>query len=224
MTRTLRHPLTAGAALAASIYWALLVQHPYPGSTALKVLPVMLLAGLAVSRRAHGGLVIIGALIAHGTGDVLLDMDLHGLFLPALVSFLIGHVLYAVAFRTQRLARAEWTLGTWAKLGVLIAISATMGIVLVANLSGILRIAIPIYIIGITMMAAVAFAGRWADARVAVGAASYLMSDALIGLNLFVAPIPFAGWIIWPTYALAQILIITGFLDTCGRRGKGPGK
>jgi uncharacterized membrane protein YhhN len=49
-------------------------------------------------------------------------------------------------------------------------------------------------------------AGSW----VLLGAMSFLLSDALLAINKFVAPIPMAGLWVMLTYITAQYLIVKG--------------
>lgn len=45
-------------------------------------------------RQSQQEALLFAGIIFHSLGDMLLDIDRAGLFLPALVTFLIGHIFY----------------------------------------------------------------------------------------------------------------------------------
>lgn len=91
----------------------------------------------------------------------------------------------------------------------LLGFVAIMLTILTPNL-GKLALPVGLYIAAITAMglAAIALPHR---PLVALGAVCFILSDALIALDKFVAPLGFAGPAIWITYVLAQVLIVLGW-------------
>ena len=93
-----------------------------------------------------------------------------------------------------------------------------MSSILVPNLSGVMAIAVPIYVTVLSSMAVLAWTADLRGQLAAYGAVSYLVSDALIGYNAFVGPVPYETALTWPTYAGAQIVIVLGIIATFSPR------
>ena len=149
------------------------------------------------------------ALLLSAAGDAFLAIDRSGFFIHGLASFLVAHLVYLWHFllhrpKPFRLARRKGLL----IIGLLIFVAAMLT-QLAPNL-GKLALPVGLYIMAITAMglAAIALPGR---PLVVLGAFSFIISDALIALDKFVAPLGFAGPAIWITYVLAQILIVLGW-------------
>jgi uncharacterized membrane protein YhhN len=138
-------------------------------------------------------------------GDVALLWPDRG-FLPGLVSFLLAHMAYIVAF-TRGGTRAWWP--AWLGYALL------AGVILSQLWPGIpapLRGPVLVYVGALASMAALA-AGRWQALRTpgarwaAVGGALFLASDATLAINRFGAPVPLSGLWILLSYWLAQACI-----------------
>ena len=171
---------------------------------------ITFIASRAMQTRARGrfDLILLGALLASLVGDVLL-MQSDAYFIPGLVAFLVAHGFYIALFLqdSPRFPSGRALLGT---LGV----GAAMLVWLWGGLTDPgLKIAVPVYVGVIALMAAQAI-GRATvlrDARawgVAVGALVFMLSDALIAVNRFVLPLPLAPLWILSSYYLAQCLIV----------------
>ena len=171
---------------------------------------ITFIASRAMQTRARGRfyLILLGALLASLVGDVLL-MQSDAYFIPGLVAFLVAHGFYIALFLqdSPRFPSGRALLGT---LGV----GAAMLVWLWGGLTDPgLKIAVPVYVGVIALMAAQAI-GRATvlrDARawgVAVGALVFMLSDALIAVNRFVLPLPLAPLWILSSYYLAQCLIV----------------
>ena len=171
---------------------------------------ITFIASRAMQTRARGqfDLILLGALLASLVGDVLL-MQSDAYFIPGLVAFLVAHGFYIALFLqdSPRFPSGRALLGT---LGV----GAAMLVWLWGGLTDpSLKIAVPVYVGVIALMAAQAI-GRATvlrDARawgVAVGALVFMLSDALIAVNRFVLPLPLAPLWILSSYYLAQCLIV----------------
>jgi uncharacterized membrane protein YhhN len=136
-------------------------------------------------------------------GDVALLWPKEG-FLPGLVSFLLAHAAYLVAFtRGVRLAQRPLPFVVYALVA---------GVILAALWPGVpaaLRAPVALYVAFLAAMAAQA-AVRWriapspATRTLALGGALFVLSDALLATNRFAAPLPLAGLWILASYWLAQ--------------------
>lgn len=153
---------------------------------------------------------LLGGLAMSWLGDVALLWPERG-FLPGLVSFLLAHVCYLVAF----------TRGTrWLAWPLAAAAYATVAALVLARLwPGVpvaLRGPVLVYVMALAAMAAQA-AGQWhmqrasAQAhlalRAAVGGALFMLSDALLATNRFAAPLAAASFWVLASYWCAQGLI-----------------
>ncbi|RUR69567.1 hypothetical protein EJP67_21160 [Variovorax guangxiensis] len=155
------------------------------------------------------GLLLAG-LVASLAGDVLL-MGPGGMFVPGLVCFLLAHLAYIALFRIG--------VGLFPRPGALAA-TLLVGAGMYAflwhgGLPAALRIPVGAYVVVIACMAAQAI-GRAAVLRradpsaawVAVGACFFMLSDSLLAINKFVAPLPLAQLWVLATYYAAQVLIV----------------
>ena len=167
-----------------------------------KPVPAVVLAVLvAASGRGRYQRAIAAGLLLSAVGDVLLEFP--GRFVPGLVAFLLAHVAYTTAFladeRRWRLARAVpfalWLLGAflWLRPGL----GPMEGPVLVYMLA-----------IGAMMWRASARVGgpdEAPGARAAlVGAVLFGLSDTLIAIDRFRAPLPGAPYAIILLYWAGQ--------------------
>ncbi len=142
------------------------------------------------------------------TGDMLLEMG-DQTFIPGLVAFLLGHLAYVFAF-----SKAAGRLAPLQALPML-AFGAAVALVVAPHL-GPLLLPVVVYMVAICAMAwrAAAFAearGGWAWAA-PVGALLFLLSDSLIALNRFVAPIDGVRPAIILTYWAGQAGIAAGLI------------
>jgi uncharacterized membrane protein YhhN len=196
------------SALAAA---AFLVLEPGPTTAAsllAKGLSVSMLAVVAARRRAGG---LAAALVFSSAGDLLLEWDRHGLFVAGLSAFLLAHLAYIVLFvRGSRRpadvtpARAGAALGVFAG-GASVAAWIWTGL-------GALRVPVTAYMAVLLAMAVVAQLGRFGTPLVAVGAALFVASDSMIGVETFKGAFAGSGPLIWSTYYLAQAAITAGWL------------
>lgn len=150
---------------------------------------------------------VLAGLVLSLAGDVALMWPKEG-FLPGLVSFLLAHLAYLVAFtRVQRFGARRLPFAVYA---------AVAGAVLALLWPGVpagLRVPVLLYVLALASMAAQA-AVLWqatpADAaarRLALGGALFLLSDALLASNRFAGPLPMASLWVLATYWSAQVCI-----------------
>lgn len=171
---------------------------------------VLVIAAVALRwRREQRPLAFDGWLLAGLSlslaGDVLLMLP--GRFIQGLVAFLLAHLCFIAVFRQG----VGWLPRPRAWLATLAA-GAAMYAVLFPGLGPVLRVAVAAYVVVIATMAAQAI-GRAAVLRdpgataVAVGAAFFMVSDAILALNRFWQPLPLAPLWVLSTYYAAQLLI-----------------
>lgn len=142
-------------------------------------------------------------------GDVFL-MWSQG-FLPGLVSFLLAHLAYIVAF-TRGLRFAA----RWQPFAAYTAVAAMLLAILWPGVPAALQLPVLAYVACLASMAAQAGAA-WFAARgtagerlarhAAIGGLLFMSSDALLAFNKFHAPLPLASLWILATYWVAQFMI-----------------
>ena len=174
------------------------------------LIAITFIASRAAQTRARGKFhaLFVCALVASLVGDVLLMLG-DALFIPGLVAFLAAHGFY-IALLCQDCPRFPSRRALLATLSVGAAMLAWLWGGLTD--SG-LKVAVPVYVGVISLMAAQAIGratvlrdgGAWA---VALGAMVFMLSDALIAVNRFVQPLPLAPLWILSSYYLAQFLIV----------------
>ena len=182
-------------------------------SFVFKPLTTLLIIGYAWPRGAsqpqQRGWVLAG-LAWSLCGDVALLWPQQG-FLPGLVSFLIAHLCYLVAFtRGVRLA-ARWH--------PFVLYGVVAGLILWHLWPGVpaaLRAPVVAYVLCLASMAAQAAVVGWLARGtpeqhrgwlLALGGALFVLSDALLAINRFAAPLPLSGLWILSSYWLAQVCI-----------------
>jgi uncharacterized membrane protein YhhN len=145
---------------------------------------------------------VLAGLVFSLGGDVALLWPKEG-FLPGLVSFLLAHLAYLVAFtRVQRLA-------AWPAAFVVYALLA--GVILWQLWPGVpaaLQPPVVAYVVCLAAMAAQAAVlwrrGSERGAVLALGGALFMASDALLATNKFAGPLPMASLWVLGTYWSAQ--------------------
>jgi uncharacterized membrane protein YhhN len=170
-----------------------------------KPLPVLALLGWLYGAEAgpYRRWIAIG-LVFSLLGDMLLQWS-PDLFVFGLGAFLIGHLAYLVAYLSDSRSAAPLAL-----LLALIAGGSMFATLASAGLGGLLM---PVALYALTISAmlwrALARTGATHISRrsawlAAAGAALFVLSDSLIGINRFVTPFPGAHYAIILTYWLGQ--------------------
>jgi len=174
-----------------------------------KAIPVLALAvavALARPTSAYRRLVTV-ALLFGAAGDLILELDY---FVYGLVSFLVGQLLYTLAFlRDERRFKPGYA-----------APFAVWGVALVAMLAdgaGDLLVPVAVYAVALCSMMWRAAARSGAVPSLtgiptAVGAVLFGISDSLIAIDRFGSPVAEARWWIILSYWAAQALIAFGAL------------
>ncbi|HSN06179.1 MAG TPA: lysoplasmalogenase [Candidatus Angelobacter sp.] len=173
-----------------------------------KPLLVGLLLGwtLIATHRDPPGLLVAG-LLAALAGDELLEPSGTPWFLAGMAAFLVMQVCYVAGFvrfgAAARLRANRWVPVGWGVLWVV------LNLVLGPSL-GALRVPILVYSAALVTMAAMAVATG--DRRIGVGGVAFLVSDLLLGLGVAGLDLPASDVLVMTTYALAQYLIVTGWV------------
>jgi uncharacterized membrane protein YhhN len=202
-----------GVAAVLGLFAARALSLPY---TALFLKPVPVLLMVLWVWRVTNRADLFARLVRYGlccglVGDILLE-PLINRFVPGLVAFLIGHVLYIVAFcqDCRRLALLR-----------LVPFVATGGVLLWVLWPGIapLRVPVIVYTAVLVTMAWRAWArltdrpsARPDQWTLALGATLFVISDGILAYNRFGHTLPFASVSILLTYWAAQLGIARSVL------------
>ncbi|MBS2023127.1 MAG: lysoplasmalogenase [Deltaproteobacteria bacterium] len=147
----------------------------------------------------------LAALLCGASGDGLLA---GGLFVPGLVAFLVGHVLYAIAFASEGARPRPASLAGPLGFAAVVISALWPGL-------GPLRVPVLCYVGAIGVMASLAI-DLWrrtrdrSALRAAIGACFFVLSDAFIAWHKFKSPLGselVSGLLIYSTYWVAQIAL-----------------
>ncbi|WP_374337491.1 lysoplasmalogenase family protein [Leeia sp.] len=208
-------PWHVASLLLATLFW---VGHALPPSVwtlAAKTGAILALAAWCWPHTQGLSRLIPLALLAHATGDALLEwarVQRQDWLIPAVAAFLVGHLINLRLFCAWRQPR--WLNPALAGFTLLLALLAGTLVLRGLWLSQpvLLRVIVPIYMSVLLAMALIA--QRTGNVTIALGALSYLVSDALIGLTHFAGWFPGfeSGWLTWPSYYIGQWALVTGLL------------
>jgi uncharacterized membrane protein YhhN len=161
----------------------------------------------ALGSSAHPGEeFLLCGLVLGALGDVLLMFDTKASFLSGLVAFLVGHAAYVIAFAYAAPPSAWVAFPT-----VIVLVWAALVLRSLWPRLGDMRIPVVIYVATICVMVAAGLAVYRAGAPdgpvIAIGAASFAVSDVAVARDRFVAD-TFANkaWGL-PLYYVAQLLL-----------------
>lgn len=168
-----------------------------------KLIPMILIIFLAFITPSKNAVsyktLIIIALIFCAFGDYTLQW-----FIIGLSCFLIGHVFYIRAFLTTNAKNPP----LWVRLLLLLYGGGMMIWFWTALLTAdqlLLAIAVCVYIIIILAMGWTSF--RTGSKHAIVGAILFIVSDSILAINKFIAPIDFSHQFIMLTYYAAQFFM-----------------
>ena len=165
-------------------------------NVAFKPLATLCVIAWAALGRSDDSLVkrwIVIGLVFSLLGDIALLWPVQG-FLAGLVAFLLGHLSYLVALtRRVKFLASPPAFGVWA------IVAASVLASLWAGVPGDMRVPVLVYVIALSAMAAQASsvwlarrgqpdAGKWRI--VAIGAALFVLSDAILATDKFVGGVP----------------------------------
>lgn len=184
---------------------------PYPGSVALKALPICALMAVAWDNLAGGlRLAVLAALAFSALGDITLEL---GVFLLGLGAFLLAQLTYAGIFVSRRVFDAT---SCARAAGVVVMMAASSAAIWPH--AGDMQLPVAFYMTAISLMGLAAAMHARPSAMLLAGAVIFMVSDSLIGYNRFVAPLPGARQWIMVTYYLAQVLLVCGVIRYASAR------
>jgi uncharacterized membrane protein YhhN len=182
--------------------------QPFSGSFIVKGMSVGPLALLAFV----AGSPVLGLALALSTlGDILLDLDPQRLFVFGLGSFLVAHVVYIFLFVRNRRRTIPVGASRVVLAVVVLLYSVAVSAWLLPSLGGLI-VPVAIYMCAITAMVVSAILARFQNPWIVVGAILFLISDSLLAVNKFKAPVPYRDLLVWSTYYVGQYGIAIGFL------------
>ncbi|WP_299017289.1 lysoplasmalogenase [uncultured Photobacterium sp.] len=154
--------------------------------------------------------VIFIGLILSVVGDILLMLP-KDRFVPGLVSFLLAHIAYSLAFWSQLDDNMVW----W--LPALLFAGGIIVFLLFLPSLGALMLPVAMYIAVIVQMtwAAGEFwltVGSMTSLLAFVGALVFMLSDTVLALDRFRGPLPSATAVVMSSYYLAQSLFVASLL------------
>ncbi len=193
--------------------------QPFPGSAALKGVPVGALALMALNLRwkRQDAALLAAALGLSTAGDILLDLD-PKLFVLGLGAFLLAQITYIALFWRNRAPGIRLEPPLLAGILLVIAYSATLSAWIVPSV-GDLSVPVVFYICALTAMVVSALLARFRWAWVAAGAILFMVSDSILAINRFKTPVPGHEYLIWSTYYLGQCAIALGYLESAAAAG-----
>lgn len=201
--------------LAALLYGFGLVGRP--PSILRAVVKVLAVGGLTVYATAWGApWLLVAALTACVLGDAFLALDPKRWLPWGLFAFLLGHVLYIALFAGWREPGLEPGPVRMAAFGAL----AIFAVILLAYLwkhLGVLRPAVILYVVVISVMAGFSFMLDPPFWPAMAGSVAFLLSDAVLAISLFRGEALFgstrvSNWTVWFLYCLAQLGIAAAFI------------
>ncbi|WP_317047720.1 lysoplasmalogenase [Pleomorphovibrio marinus] len=159
---------------------------------------------------------VAAALVFASIGDTLLLFP--NLFLYGMGAFFMTHCCYIIAFKLTQNHSFNPLQVNFVKMflyNLPIYIGAAFVYFLIHTNLQDLKIPVIIYLLAIVMMATLAREryGRTDPSsfwQVFIGAILFLISDAILALDMFFKPYPEAGILIMGTYLVAQLLILMG--------------
>ena len=204
-------PLLYVSVAASVVYLSTQEWQPFAGSALVKGCAVGALALLAMRSRGErrdAGVLALG--LAFSTaGDVLLDLDARW-FAFGLGAFLLAHLTYICLFARNGTEGTRLDPRRLVAVLVILVYSATLSVWIVPSV-GALAVPVVLYICALTTMVSAAILARFRQRWVAVGAILFLISDSLLAIHKFKAPVPLRD-LVWTTYYLGQFGIALGYL------------
>jgi len=158
----------------------------------------------------------VAALAASLVGDVLLMLP-SDQFVPGLVAFLAGHILYIVGL-LQPPSTGGFTFSTTGLVVAALGVAAVAAVPARLIFASLIRTGqreligpVAIYLVAIGTM--VVLATNVGVLAAAIGAALFLASDAILALQRFVRPMARGDLAVHVTYHLAQILLVLSLVN-----------
>lgn len=185
------------------------------------LITVLLLTYYLLAVQRHRSPTMISAILFSLAGDVALmfETKLNSLFMVGLLSFLIAHVCYILAYRShQNETEANALQGIQKmRLAFPIVLAGTGLTVILYPVLGALRFPVMIYALVLVLMVLNALFryGRTNNQSfwfVFGGSVLFMLSDSLLAINKFLSPLSMAEILIMGTYITAQFFIVHGIV------------
>lgn len=180
------------------------------------LMPLLAIAFYLGSAKKSGQLFyfILAALLLSWGGDVLLQMK--GLFIPGLVSFLLAHVFYILYFIKTNHSK-KGILQFQPLIGLPVLVYIVIFLYLLYPFLDALKIPVTVYAItiGTMLLMAINTKRKVKDDAAALffnGALQFVISDSVLAVNLFAYPGRLLSLCVMITYCSAQYLIVKGAL------------
>jgi uncharacterized membrane protein YhhN len=207
--------LAAALAATALLNWSAVLRGDAVLERITKPTFVLLLLGLAWSLytqgRATDAPTLLPVLLALGlslVGDVALLDATEGRFLLGLGAFLLAHVAYVWAV-LELDPRPGFPWALLAAVPFVVVLYARVGRHVVAGAG---RDRGPVFVYVLVLVVLVLAAATRGDWAVLAGAATFLVSDTILGHDRFVRERPWAPVAVMVTYHTAQVLLVVGLL------------
>lgn len=175
--------------------------------------------GVYLYRKFPSKNTLLLALLFSWIGDViLLFADIAEIyFILGLISFLISHVVFCVVFNNQIKTKARKNSIAFGIGSFIIALYLIGMLSVLLPFLGDLKIPVTVYASVISIMVLFAFNGFFVwknpgNKYIFIGAIAFVLSDSILAMNKFYAPIERNSFLIMLTYLVAQYLIVVGIL------------
>jgi len=207
--------------LSSFLYWSSFVL-PFSGylHAAIKWISIGTLTLIIVRLiRGRQDMFLLAALFCHSLGDLVLAHPYQDLLMYSIGPFLLGHIFYIFMFKhdlpttylalKQTLSRAKKIL-----LGAIVLYAVLMSSILIPSLIDThLFVPIIVYMIVVCTMVVLSTLSTYRSYWMILGCWMYIVSDSLIAVNKFYAPLPpMLDACSWPLYYIGQILISLGLM------------
>lgn len=173
-----------------------------------KIAPSLVLYSLISKLKGSNKLFMLVALIFCVSGDIFLHLDRERFFLGGLVSFALGHLVYSIYFiKTAQLKNRSLPIP-------IIILVYGVGVGYLLNGIGEMQIPVWIYLFIIILMTIGSYYSRLFNLTLILGTSIFVLSDTVLAINKFIAPIPYATPINIFLYFVAQLLIVLGVVKS----------
>lgn len=177
------------------------------GTALTPLLLLLLIAWVLLARGRRAPRLLLAGMVFAWLGDVALDGPGDVRFLLGIGLFLVMQVCYSLGFvglgALGALRRRAWIPIAAAVLWL--SLNVVLGPML-----GDMRWPLAVYSAFLVTMATLSLG---VSTRVGIGGVLFLVSDLLIGLGAADLDVPLRGLLVIATYAVAQLLIVTGWVE-----------
>lgn len=204
-------------AFLASMFVLSTLVKPYPLSWAVKLLPMLLLIGVAIGQLGfvkENKYFILG-LIFSACGDFILDVDRQNWFIFGLGAFFIAHLFYLTSLKPyhNKLVQVKYLIP-------LLAYIAYGAVMLMLLADGLGQIFMPVvgYMSILLLMALATILSKKSNVWLVIGGLSFVLSDSLIGFDKFYMAIDNSHFVVMTSYYFAQFSLLKGFINSTIKR------